>query len=220
MASAAEDTLVPGEDASSWSRGSTVGSTLVGGGAAGALLEDMSDDAGTSSGTPDDGEEQEVDEPLHPDIVNPGARSEEVELPSTVTVLPGPGGGKVYLVGTAHFSTESNEDVAVTIQRTQPNVVVLELCESRLSILALDEETMLQESQNLSLDQVRANIQKQGLVQGVMYTLLLSLSAQLTRELGMAPGGEFRRAFAEARKIPGCVTQVRRAGDVFPAFRE
>lgn len=33
-------------------------------------------------------------------------------LPSTVTVLDAPNGGKVYLVGTAHFSIQSQEDVA------------------------------------------------------------------------------------------------------------
>ena len=30
-----------------------------------------------------------------------------------------------------------------------------------------------------------------------MHLLLLSMSAHLTKELGMAPGGEFRRAFNE-----------------------
>lgn len=30
------------------------------------------------------------------------------------------------------------------------------------------------------------------------------MSAKLTKELGMAPGGEFRRALAEASKIPNC----------------
>lgn len=40
-----------------------------------------------------------------------------------------------------------------------------------------------------------------GLVQGVMYILLLSLSAHITKELGMAPGGEFRRAFKEVCKL-------------------
>lgn len=30
-----------------------------------------------------------------------------------------------------------------------------------------------------------------------MQLLLLSMSAHLTKELGMAPGGEFRRAFKE-----------------------
>ncbi len=36
-----------------------------------------------------------------------------------------------------------------------------------------------------------------GLVQGIMHVLLLSMSAHLTEQLGMAPGGEFRRAFRE-----------------------
>jgi hypothetical protein len=33
------------------------------------------------------------------------------------------------------------------------------------------------------------------MVKGVMYLLLLSMSAHLTKELGMAPGGEFRRYY-------------------------
>lgn len=33
-------------------------------------------------------------------------------LPETVTVLKHPNGAKVYLVGTAHFSKESQEDVS------------------------------------------------------------------------------------------------------------
>lgn len=33
-------------------------------------------------------------------------------MPETVTVLDAPNGGKVYLVGTAHFSLQSQEDVA------------------------------------------------------------------------------------------------------------
>lgn len=36
-----------------------------------------------------------------------------------------------------------------------------------------------------------------GLVGGVMQILLLSVSAKVTEQLGMAPGGEFRRAFHE-----------------------
>lgn len=36
-----------------------------------------------------------------------------------------------------------------------------------------------------------------GVVQGMMHLLLLSMSAHLTKQLGMAPGGEFRRAFQE-----------------------
>ena len=39
-------------------------------------------------------------------------RSSSPELPDTVTKLDTPEGCKVYLVGTAHFSRESQEDVA------------------------------------------------------------------------------------------------------------
>lgn len=39
--------------------------------------------------------------------------------------------------------------------------------------------------------------EKSGLVQGVLHLLLLSMSAHITKQLGMAPGGEFRTAFRE-----------------------
>ncbi|RWS08216.1 traB domain-containing protein-like protein, partial [Dinothrombium tinctorium] len=135
-------------------------------------------------------------------------REENPELPETVTVLDAPYGGKVYLVGTSHFSEKSIEDVEETIKKTQPNVVVLELCESRLSILALDEKTILEEAKSPSITKLRSHIKEHGLVQGVMYVLLLTLTAHLTKELGMAPGGEFRRAFKQAKKVPGCLVHL------------
>jgi pheromone shutdown protein TraB len=103
---------------------------------------------------------------------------------------------------------KSQADVEETIRKTQPNVVVLELCESRLSILSLDEKTIMEESKTLGVAKMRRNIKEFGVVQGVMYMLLLSLSAHLTKELGMAPGGEFRRAFKEAKKVGGCVIHL------------
>lgn len=114
----------------------------------------------------------------------------------------------MYLIGTAHFSAESQRDVEEVIRKTKPNVVVLELCTSRLSILSINEEMLMKESSTLTLAKVQDNVKAQGIVQGIMYSLFLSLSAQLTRELGMAPGGEFRRAVAEAKKIPGCIVQL------------
>jgi hypothetical protein len=36
-----------------------------------------------------------------------------------------------------------------------------------------------------------------GFVSGIMQVLLLSVSAHITKELGMAPGGEFRAAYQE-----------------------
>lgn len=51
-------------------------------------------------------------------------------------------------------------------------------------------------------------IKQNGVVQGIMYILLLSMSAHLTRQLGMAPGGEFRRAVQEAEKVKGCLLHL------------
>ncbi|XP_065300037.1 traB domain-containing protein isoform X1 [Dermacentor albipictus] len=135
-------------------------------------------------------------------------RKENPELPETVTVLKTQEGSVVYLVGTAHFSLESQEDVAKTIQETQPDVVLIELCKSRLNILSFDEEVILKESQSMNMEKMMTTIKQNGLVQGIMYILLLSMSAHLTRQLGMAPGGEFRRAVQEAEKVKGCLIHL------------
>lgn len=132
-----------------------------------------------------------------------------LQLPSTVTRLESPAGSVVFLVGTAHFSLESQEDVAMTIREVRPDIVVVELCKARTAILQLDEETILQESRNLDLKKVRMIMKQHGKIQGLLYWLLLSVSAHITKQLGMAPGGEFRAAFAEARKSSaGCIIQL------------
>nr|CAG4646466.1 EOG090X0AQH [Macrothrix elegans] len=127
-----------------------------------------------------------------------------MKLPDTVTQITSKEGVKVYLVGTAHFSQESQEDVAKIILMTRPRVVVVELCVSRLNILRFDEQTILEEAKNLNMEKVRSTIKQYGAVQGALYLLFLSTSAHLTRQLGMAPGGEFRRAYHEARNVQGC----------------
>jgi len=163
-----------------------------------------------SKGGGDGGEEEGQEVPVVGEVTVGGlpAKRQKVadpDLPSTCTLLISPNtGAKVYLVGTAHFSKESCEDVARVIQAVQPDVVMVELCKSRTNILHLDEATILEEAQNLDMEKSLEILKSHGTVQGVMYLLLLSMSAHLTKELGMAPGGEFRRAFIEAMKVPGC----------------
>ncbi|XP_054273412.1 traB domain-containing protein isoform X2 [Macrosteles quadrilineatus] len=126
-------------------------------------------------------------------------------LPSTVSLLTTPDGVKVYLVGTAHFSIESQDDVSKVIRNVRPHIVMVELCRSRASILQMDEETIEREAKNITFEKIMATVKENGVFHGLMYTLFLNLSAQLTKELGMAPGGEFRRALAEVRMLPNCV---------------
>lgn len=96
-------------------------------------------------------------------------------LPSTVTLLNTPFGSKVYLVGTAHFSEESQDDVSYVspavkpiksllniflplfsqvIRNVRPDVVMVELCPSRVHILKLDEKTLLEEAKNINIPKV------------------------------------------------------------------
>ncbi|CAD6995268.1 traB domain-containing protein [Ceratitis capitata] len=129
-------------------------------------------------------------------------------LPSTVTVLDTPFGSKVYLVGTAHFSEESQDDVSYVIRNVRPDVVMVELCPSRVHILKLDEKTLLEEAKNFNFAKIRSIIQTHGYINGIFFILLLQMSAQIAKDLGMAPGGEFRRAFEEIHRLPGCMLHL------------
>ncbi|XP_039297255.1 traB domain-containing protein isoform X2 [Nilaparvata lugens] len=129
----------------------------------------------------------------------------EKNLPHTVEILTVPTGAKVYLVGTAHFSPESQDDVSVVIQAVRPHIVMLELCQHRMSILQMDEETIKREAEDISFEKIKCMIKDHGVFQGLMNILILNLTAQLTKDLGVAPGGEFRRALAEVKKLKKCV---------------
>ncbi|KPM04882.1 TraB domain-containing protein [Sarcoptes scabiei] len=68
----------------------------------------------------------------------------------------------------------------------------------------MDEDKILQESQSLDMNKILNHIKKNGFVHGMIYSLFLLSSSKVTKDLKMAPGGEFRSAFKEASKIPGC----------------
>ena len=125
-------------------------------------------------------------------------------LPTTVTTLRCPNGSIVHIVGTAHFSPESVDDVRRTIRETKPATVVLELCPSRQMILHFSEEDILREARTMTYAKMRSIIRRDGLVAGITQSIFLRLSAELTQKLGVAPGGEFRAGFEEARQLSTC----------------
>ncbi|MXQ95343.1 hypothetical protein E5288_WYG005130 [Bos mutus] len=124
-------------------------------------------------------------------------RRERPNLPHTVTELVAEDGSRVYVVGTAHFSDDSKRDVVKTIREVQPDVVVVELCQYRVSMLKMDERTLLREAKEISLEKLQQAIRQNGVASGLMQMLLLKVSAHITEQLGVAPGGEFREAFKE-----------------------
>ncbi|KAL8559166.1 hypothetical protein ACOMHN_048413 [Nucella lapillus] len=170
-------------------------------------LECYEEDEDEDEWMSEEGDESDVEDNI--ELAFPLRRRESNPvLPDTVTALEAAEGCKVYVVGTAHFSTESQEDVSNMIRAVQPDVVMVELCKSRINILELDEAMLLEEAKNINLEKFRLAVKQSGVVQGIMHLLLLSMSAHLTKQLGMAPGGEFRRAFQEARMVPGCRLQL------------
>ncbi|XP_076236587.1 traB domain-containing protein isoform X1 [Calliopsis andreniformis] len=129
-------------------------------------------------------------------------------LPETVTLLTTPDGGKLYLVGTAHFSVDSQNDVSMIIQAVQPHTVVVELCKARVGILQLDEKVMYNYAKELTYESIVETLKTYGTHNGLLHILILRMVAKFAKKLGMAPGGEFRRAFEEAKKIPNCIIQL------------
>ncbi|XP_039302419.1 traB domain-containing protein isoform X2 [Solenopsis invicta] len=129
-------------------------------------------------------------------------------LPETVTLLTAPEGGKLYLVGTAHFSIESQNDVSKIIQAVQPHIVAVELCRARVGILQLDEKVMFSYAKNIDYKTIMDTIKREGLYNGLLHILLLRMAAHVAKQLGMPPGGEFRRAFEEAKNVPNCIVHL------------
>ena len=97
-----------------------------------------------------------------------------------------------------------------------PQVVVLELCKDRQLILYYSEEDILREGQQMSLSTIRNFIRRDGIVAGLCQALFLQMSAKITAQLGVAPGGEFRAGFEEATRInAGVVLGDRTVGVTF-----
>ena len=83
------------------------------------------------------------------------------DLPQTCSILSCSEGGQAYLVGTAHFSEASNEDVRKVIRLVRPGAVVLELCNLRSSSLKFTEDELMQMASNPpSLRQMIENAKK------------------------------------------------------------
>ncbi len=97
--------------------------------------------------------EKNINETPIPDTIEETASS-ILPQPLPYVVLDGPLGGKVYLIGTAHFSVQSQKEVLDLIKQVQPNRVVLELCSSRVNILKYDEETLLKEAKEMDTNKI------------------------------------------------------------------
>lgn len=115
-----------------------------------------------------------------------------MELGQNVTVLEGDG-RTIYLVGTAHISKKSVEEVRRTIEAVRPDTVCVELCKTR-------HEAMVDPTRWRKLDVFQVIRQRK-----VLFLLAnLGLSAyqrRLGETLGVEPGAELKEAVAAASDV-------------------
>ncbi|XP_029126015.1 traB domain-containing protein [Cajanus cajan] len=100
----------------------------------------------------------------------------------------------VYLVGVTHLSEESTRQVQAIVKFLKPQVVFLELCESRVGLLAL---------KNLKVpttDEMITMLKKKHNMFEVIYSCV---QAEVASKRGVIPGSEFRVAYEEAIKYGG-----------------
>ena len=116
----------------------------------------------------------------------------EIPANSNVTVLE-QDGRTIYLVGTAHVSDASVQEVQQVIEQVQPDVVCIELCEARYNALTKDDAW-----KNLDIFKV--------IREGKTLFLLANLAIgayqrRIGHELGVKPGAELLAAAEKATEV-------------------
>jgi pheromone shutdown protein TraB len=150
---------------------------------------------------------------------------------STVATLTTPDGKtKITLIGTAHLSKRSNEQVTRLIQEVQPNVVMVEVDPTRLSRIGIESMEKIQVERVVSSDDIvlpttssdqpnRWNpfqILQDAVLEAftrISRALLTGMYEDMSKEMTNgadknASGGEFLAAIRAAEACPNCHTVV------------
>lgn len=114
---------------------------------------------------------------------------ETVELPDCVSVIT-LGDRQIYLVGTAHVSKESVEDVRKTVAQVKPDTICVELCASR-------HKTLTQKDIWRKMDIFKVIKEKKATL--LLAQLIMSaFYRRLGEKLGVQPGAEMLEGVALA----------------------
>ncbi len=118
--------------------------------------------------------------------------TEQQPLPESVTKIL-LDGKEIFLVGTAHVSKESVEDVKKTIQTVKPNSVCIELCEPRYRVMT-DRDAWKKMNIFKIIREKKSMLLLAQLILGAFYR-------QLGEKLGIQPGAEMLEAVNQAGRI-------------------
>ncbi len=118
--------------------------------------------------------------------------TEQQSLPESVTKI-NLDGKDIFLVGTAHVSKESVEDVKKTIQAVKPDSVCIELCEPRYRVMT-DRDTWKKMNIFKIIREKKSTLLLAQLILGAFYR-------QLGEKLGIQPGAEMLEAVNQAGRV-------------------
>lgn len=97
----------------------------------------------------------------------------------------------IVIIGTAHISEKSSNEVKEVIEREKPNIVAVELCERRLKVLR---------------DEIQNEVKINDILKGNVYYFLASwllayVQNKIGSNVGVKPGAEFLVAIEAAEKV-------------------
>ncbi len=123
-------------------------------------------------------------------------------LRSRVTVLKGRSSTdkQIFLLGTAHLSKRSEDDVGELVQAIRPSDIFVELCGARADILTRDVKHDLA---NFGPKEFLKAWKQSGNLFAVGYAYALH---SLGQELELTPGAEFRAAYLAGQKYNANIT--------------
>jgi pheromone shutdown-related protein TraB len=101
-------------------------------------------------------------------------------------------GKQVYLVGTAHLSSQSADEVAEVIENVRPDAVCVELCESRFQAITRPDSW-----REMDIIQI---VRKKQATALLAHMILASFQRRMGDRLGIKPGAEMVRAIEAADK--------------------
>ncbi len=116
----------------------------------------------------------------------------ELKLPASVKHVS-LDGREIYLVGTAHVSKQSVEDVKTTIEAVQPDTVAVELCEPRYNAMT--------QQQDWKKSNIFKIIREKKSVLLLAQLIMTAFYRRLGEKLGVKPGAEMLEAINQAKKM-------------------
>ena len=103
---------------------------------------------------------------------------ESSSLPNEIKRIDAKNGAIIYVVGTAHLSNNSNNQVFDIISKVQPDRVMVELCNERRGLMFASEKTLM-ESGDVSWEDITTMVKQKGIGAAIVQLSLLGATDQV-----------------------------------------